>query len=244
LTPIQFRELTGVDLRKLVMPGRDGATRLYIDGVAWAAQKQGWFAAVFSVAVGCLVLAYKTGNDQAKAFALLTVPASRERVLCHEAGHFLCAYYLGLPLQGYRTDWRAVFDPKFGMSPGVRFNSPALEAINSGERAKSRDVNSLAITLMGGMAAEALKFGDGCGGAADISACRTLFVSDYELSGSDEPLTEDELSHKARWAAASAMLLVQERRKALAALICAMREGRSVAECIEAIEATEGYGPA
>lgn len=166
-----------------------------------------------------------------EALALLVVPTRRDAVATHEAGHFLCAYLLAVPVQACLLNpARSAFDPKLAGRVGTVFLSPAVEALRAGRPAAYDDVEIAAIVLMGGIAAEALTTGSAEGGAADERALAAL------LNSQETGLPQAEIRGRARWAAASALLLLKEQPSALAALRVALRQGRSVGECIAAIE--------
>lgn len=164
----------------------------------------------------------------------LIVPSRREAVVRHEAGHFLCAYSLGVPVQACRLNpLGAPFDPRWSeASAGTIFLSPAIECLQEGRRADEDDVLRAAIVLAGGIAAEALWAGSAEGGAADEATLRALLSK----HAAPAALSEQVIRERARWAAASAVLLLRQRAAAYDALCDAMREGRSVGECVMAIE--------
>ena len=62
------------------------------------------------------------------------MPTYRETVLRHEAGHFLLAYLLGVPVQAcVLNPVLASFDRRFdGGRAGTVFLSPAIEALRAG----------------------------------------------------------------------------------------------------------------
>ena len=82
----------------------------------------------------------------------------------------------------------------------------------------------------------------GCaeGGSSDEKALRALLTA----HSAPTPLSPTELRASARWAAASAVLLLRERRDAFDALCDALREGRSVGECAYVVETLLGDRPA
>ena len=110
--------------------------------------------------------------------------------------------------------------------------SPALEALRAGAPASDDDVDVASIVLMGGIAAEAITVGHAQGGASDERALKALLEAHHE----PRALAQDELRARARWAAASATVLIQEQREAFDALCDALSDGRSVGECALAIE--------
>ena len=228
----------------------------------------------------------------------LLLPRRREAVMLHEAGHFLCAYYLGVPVQACELNpWRTLLNPNLRLSVGTVFHSPAVEALREGDQAEDADVDAAAVVLMGGIAAEALVRGYAEGGRSDERMLRALLnaqhrqrsssrrrgggsssssssssinssssssdgarlrqelraqllgeaagVEDYVEEEGDDGIVDEELSPlevraRARWAAARAVLLLRERREAFDALCQALKEGRSVGGCVEAMEAAGG----
>ena len=215
-----------------------------------------------------------------EALGLLLVPSRRDAAAQHEAGHFLCAYLLAVPVQAcILNPARSLLDAQLAGRVGTVFLSPAIDELRAGRAADQRDVNVAAIVLMGGIAAEALANGSAEGGAADEKALAALLTAQLDQASGDggdggdrqqkpspsgffsatglatsgpntatgAPLPamnnrnrraqQAEVRARARWAAASAALLLRERRASLDALVEALREGRSVGECVWAIEA-------
>ena len=116
------------------------------------------------------------------------------------------------------------------LTNGTVDRSRAMEALRKGDAAADADVDRTAIVLMAGIAAEALANGHAEGGAADERALRALLVTHYKID-------DRELRARARWAVASATLLLRQNERSFQALCAALREGRSVGECVLALEA-------
>ncbi len=152
----------------------------------------------------------------------------RQRVVHHEAGHFLAAYVLGIPITGYTlTAWEAFKQGPGGVG-GVTFDAQALSP-------DVLDVRQLQLTLdrfckvwMAGIAAESLVYGSAEGGAEDRQKLREVLAS-LGRQGSEFPLKE-------RLAMRQAQTLIQEHWAAYEALVVAMEKRASVAECIQVIE--------
>jgi len=94
-------------------------------------------------------------------------PEHRDRVLHHEAGHFLAAYLLGIPISGYSlTAWDAIKQgtPGFG---GVYFDTETLfnNAIKTGELRLILD--RFCTVWMAGIAAEQMIYNSVEGGRDD-----------------------------------------------------------------------------
>ena len=180
-------------------------------------------------------------NERLLALLRLAVPSRREAIVRHEAGHFLLAYLLGVPLQAcVLTPSRALVERRF--DPGTTFLSPAIEALRDGQPARPQDVDRAAIVLMGGIAAEAHARGSAEGGAADEEALRALLRA-AASSAEDAAAMEPRMAARARWAVANAVLLLRDAEPAYEALCDAMREGRTVGECAMAIEGAPPHMP-
>ena len=81
-----------------------------------------------------------------------------ERLVRHEAGHFLVGYAMGLPVDAYRAD-----DP---VRNAVQFVDPRPAGAWRG--LEHEDVDRLCAVSLAGVVAEAMRFGDGVGGVADL----------------------------------------------------------------------------
>ncbi len=152
----------------------------------------------------------------------------RDRILQHEAGHFLVAYLLGIPITGYTlTAWEAFKRGQSGLG-GVTVDTAAL----SPERL---DMRQLQLTLerfckvwMAGMAAETLVYGGAQGGTEDRQKLREA------LTSLGRPASEFQL--KERLAMRQAQTLIEEHWASYEALVAVMKQRASVAECIQVIE--------
>lgn len=159
------------------------------------------------------------------------VPSQRERIVRHEAGHFLTCVLLGMPVAAVDIDGWA-FELRGEQAPGVSFHSPAL--VDAPSRAEfpcnPPDVDKCSVVLMAGIAAEALYCGAAEGGAADQSALA-------ELLAEHPSHAHTSAKQQARWAAANAVLLLQAHPEPFEAVCGALRERASIGECCSALEA-------
>lgn len=168
-------------------------------------------------------------------------PAYRTTVREHEAGHFLCAYLLGCPIEACLLDvWRAATDRRFSGAAGTVFFDPELGAAMSGGRLTREIIDRYSVVVMAGIAAEAAQNGQAEGGQADESALVSLLAS---LDGGrtwDLP----RIRNQARWASSQALLLLREHGTAYKRLCEALERGDGVGGCVMAIEdgLTEGFG--
>lgn len=163
---------------------------------------------------------------------LLDLFASREqrqRIIHHEAGHFLTAYFLGIPITGYTlTAWEAFKQGKQGRG-GVEFDTKILEdkPLNLGEMRLT--LERFYTVWMAGIAAENIVYSNAEGGGEDLSKVRTVL----KISG----VPSTAYQQKERWAQLQASNLLEKNHQAYEALVIAMESRASVEECCQAIQA-------
>jgi hypothetical protein len=158
---------------------------------------------------------------------LFSSPQQRQRVVHHEAGHFLVAYFLGIPVTGYTLSaWEAFKEGQPGLG-GVVFDTNLLE--------KRMDLREAPIILerfctvwMAGIAAETIVYGNVEGGESDRENLREVlrFVG----------LPESVYPQKERWAFLQAKSLLEKYQKSYEALVQAMEKRASVEECLQAVQ--------
>jgi hypothetical protein len=152
----------------------------------------------------------------------------RDRVLRHEAGHFLVAHLLNIPVTGYTLSaWDAFrqHQPGFG---GVSFGSEELDQAIEQRVLSTQLLDRYCMVLMAGIAAETLVYGNAEGGADDRQKLRFLW------SQLNRPDTEAE--PKQKWAAFQAKNLIKTHEVAYNALVAAMEQQAPVEDCRLAIE--------
>lgn len=135
-----------------------------------------------------------------------------ERAALHEAGHFLVAYLCGVRIAGYEMRGEA----------GVELDFDGKE-----------DVWVCAAIGMGGIAAECLIYGKAEGGGEDLKEVKGIIRD----RGGGLGAGEEGIGRVARWGLLQAVLLLNKFDLAHKRLAEGMREGRSVEECCEIIEA-------
>lgn len=152
----------------------------------------------------------------------------RARVTRHEAGHFLVAHLLGIPVTGYTLSaWEALRQGYPGEG-GVRFDSQELEAEVAAGKLSAQLLNRYCTIWMAGIAAETLIYGNVEGGGDDRRKLEGVMAQ--------LPIAPQEREQKPRWAALQAKSLLESHTEAYAALLKAMESRSSVEECLSAIK--------
>jgi hypothetical protein len=173
-----------------------------------------------------------TLSFQSKGITLLLDSLSpiehRQRIINHEAGHFLAAYFLGIPISGYTlTAWEAFKQKQSGLG-GVIVNTNSLteKLLNSQE--KQLLVERLCTVWMAGIAAENIIYGDSSGGEDDLQKVKHILFS----SG----FYPQSYGQKENWALLQATNLINKHRNSYDALVEAMQNRCSVQECYQIID--------
>ena len=170
----------------------------------------------------------------------LLFPKYKQKVIQHEAGHFLLAYLLGCPIQGFfLSAWDAASAGIRGQAGTVFFDNDLSSQLKANKVTRTA-IDRYTIVLMAGIAAEAIMYEQAEGGASDESALVNFLV------GLSPPWDQERVFNQARWAVTQAALLLQEHRPAYDNLAKSMAAGASLGECIKVIEqaiASEGELP-
>lgn len=150
-------------------------------------------------------------------------PQHRDRIVHHEAGHFLVAHLLEIPVIGYTLSaWEALKQQQLGQG-GVSFDDQELASQLKQGIIKAQMLDQYCTIWMAGVAAETLAYGNAEGGADDRQKLRTV-LADLGLSA---PTQEQ----KQRWAALQARTLLQANWSAYKALVGVMQQRADVSEC-------------
>ena len=158
-------------------------------------------------------------------------PEYRSKIVAHEAGHFLVAYLLGIPIRGCVTNANEARKyPEIKGQAGTVFYDPKLSDELAAQKVTRSSVDRLSVVLMAGIAAEALKFGNSEGGVVDE---RSLIAF---LTSFSPPWNGMRIQVQARWAAMQAILLIREHQASFDALVEALERGAGVGDAVLAIE--------
>jgi hypothetical protein len=158
-------------------------------------------------------------------------PSHREKIIRHEAGHFLLAYLAGIPVRACVTNAReAMKYPEISGAAGTVFYDTKLQNEMSGQKVTRTSINRLSVVLMAGIAAEAMHYERAEGGATDE---RSLLQF---LTTIQPPWNILRVQGQARWAALQAILILREHEASYEALVAALQAGDGVGDCVQAIE--------
>nr|WP_238718449.1 hypothetical protein [Petrachloros mirabilis] len=147
-------------------------------------------------------------------------PQHRQRVLHHEAGHFLVAYLLDIPITGYALSAWETWRQGLPGQGGVWLDEPAAIASLSPSQ-----VEHYCTVWMAGQVAEALVYGTAEGGKDDQAQAWALLTQ----RGVDPQSQVQQATRRARE-------LLRSHWSAYQALIAAMGERASVSDCQTCIQ--------
>ena len=175
----------------------------------------------------------------------MVLPEMTTRITKHEAGHFLCAYLLGCPVEGVvLSTWAALQDGRFGgrsgsaVSAGTSYYDLDLSEQIAGMKPLTREsIDRYSIIVMGGIAAEAMEYGAADGGAGDEEALVRFLRSLNPRGGNAvRSWTPELIRNQARWGAMQAVLMMKEYKPCYDALVDALERGGDLGQCVVAIE--------
>ncbi len=150
-------------------------------------------------------------------------PEYKERILHHEAGHFLVAYLLGIPVTSYTLSaWEAWKQGQPGQG-GITLEDRELTAQIETGQITAQMLDRYCTIWMAGIAAETLVFNSAEGGNDDKSKLTEIL----RVIGFSEAVYQQ----KQRFHLLQSKTLIQENWDSYQALVAAMRGGCSVEEC-------------
>ena len=156
-----------------------------------------------------------------------TDPVYRQRIIHHEAGHFLVAYLLDIPITGYTLSAWESWQQGQSAQGGVMFAPPAADM-------DARLLQQYCTVWMAGIAAEKLVYDKSQGGVEDRQKLRGILT----LVGKPQ----QELIQQENLAGIQAKTLIQAHWEAYQALVVSMENRSSVAECCGTIESSRATG--
>ncbi|XP_045796534.1 uncharacterized protein LOC123890862 isoform X1 [Trifolium pratense] len=154
------------------------------------------------------------------------------RVIQHEAGHFLIAYLVGILPKGYTISSLdgLMKEGSFNIQAGTAFvDFEFLEEVNAG-KVSSTTLNKFSCIALAGVCTEYLIYGVSEGGLDDIRKLDSL------LNGLG--FTQKKADSQVRWSVLNTVLLLRRHEAARAKLAEAMSMGSSVGSCIDIIESS------
>jgi hypothetical protein len=153
----------------------------------------------------------------------------RERIIYHEAGHFLVATLLQIPIVSYNlTAWENLQEKQSGLG-GVVFDFSCWEKKTTKLTEFNLNLERFCIVLMSGIAAESLIYQDVQGGKEDYQQLKTTLSS--------LGLSDNLYQQKQRWALLQATNLIKENLSSYEELVKAMKAKKSIEECQRIIRA-------
>ncbi|HEY9618015.1 MAG TPA: ATP-dependent Zn protease [Microcoleaceae cyanobacterium] len=157
-------------------------------------------------------------------------PQYRQRIVHHEAGHFLVAHHLGIPVTGYSLSaWEAFRQGQPGQG-GVQVDAQALAQTLQPGTDSTAVLDRYCTVWMAGVAAESITYGDVQGGKDDRQVLRAVLLQ--------QGLTPTACEQAERWALLRAKTILKDQSTAFTALVTAMEDRLSVADCIQTIAPT------
>lgn len=158
-------------------------------------------------------------------------PEYKQKVVSHEAGHFLLSYLLGVPIRGCVTSaMEARKYPDIRGQAGTIFYDYKLADELAKQKVTRSSLDRVSVIIMAGIAAEALKYDKAEGGAIDEASLIQF------LSSIQPPWNIIKIQGQARWAALQAILLIKEHQESYNALVDALNNNLPLGDCIMAIE--------
>jgi hypothetical protein len=152
----------------------------------------------------------------------------RDRIIHHEAGHFLVAHLLGIPVTGYTLSaWEAWKQGQSGQG-GVSFDDGELASELEVGKISAQILDRYCTVWMAGIAAENLVFQNAEGGSDDRLKLAEVLTK-LGFSGIS-------IQQKQRFHALQAKTLLQENWLSYKALVEAMQQRASVVDCQSAID--------
>lgn len=154
--------------------------------------------------------------------------SQRQRIIHHEAGHFLAAYYLGIPVTDYTlTAWESFKKRKKGQG-GVEFDSQSILIQRQNLQEFPLILERVCTVLMAGIAAEKEMYGNTEGGQDDQQQLRRILTT--------AGVSDTSIPQKESWSLLQAKNLIERHKTAYHALVEAMTQRLSIEECYQILQ--------
>lgn len=137
-----------------------------------------------------------------------------DRICRHEAAHFVCGYYCGLPITGYSTT-DGVARVEFGVN---------------NQKLSPTEIAALSVTALSGLVGEAMEWKNAEGAQQDLMQLDNVFRKSDEFIGSAQ---QQDLT---RWGAFTAAQLLQSNADKYEKVVEAFKKQAAVEECICILE--------
>ncbi|CAM8926037.1 unnamed protein product [Rhodiola kirilowii] len=153
-----------------------------------------------------------------------------DRVIQHEAGHFLVAYLMGILPKQYTLSSLEAFQKEgsLNVQAGTAFVDVELvEEVNAG-KVTATMLNKFSCVALAGVATEYLLYGQAEGGLADIKQLDAFLTS--------LGFTQKKADSQVRWAVLNTILILRRHEVVRGKLSKAMSQRKSIGRCIHVIE--------
>ena len=157
------------------------------------------------------IAGWRNSNSDAAAAV-----SAQERRCRHEAAHFCCGYWCGLPVADYQVGSDNVACVEFGVASNNNYSRT--------------EVAALSVTALAGLVAEAKTYGQALGATQDLVALQAVFRRSAEFLGA---VAQQDLT---RWGALTAVLLLKQNQDRYEQVVQAFQRQASIEECIQILE--------
>ncbi|KAI7742218.1 hypothetical protein M8C21_017774 [Ambrosia artemisiifolia] len=157
-------------------------------------------------------------------------PPYKRRILVHEAGHLLVAYLMGCPIRGVILDPIVAMQMGIQGQAGTQFWDENLQNELAEGRLTGVAFDRYCMVLFGGIAAEALVYGEAEGGENDENLFRSICLL------LEPPFSVAQMSNQARWSVLQSYNLLKWHKQAHRAAVKALENGGSLSVVIRSIE--------
>ncbi|KAI3510268.1 hypothetical protein L1887_25801 [Cichorium endivia] len=163
-------------------------------------------------------------------------PPYKRRILVHEAGHLVVSYLMGCPIRGVILDPIVAMQMGIQGQAGTQFWDENLQNELAEGRLSGIAFDRYCMVLFGGIAAEALVYGEAEGGENDENLFRSICLL------LEPPFSVAQMSNQARWAVLQSYNLLKWHKHAHQAAVKALESGAGLSIIIRSIEEAMATG--